>query len=94
MARNAEPAGWGDRRVGASSSHGLKRCTPPSSPRLLAPANLRKALSTDQSAVIEKILTHLRLWPAQEHGPPASAAAAQPRLELRVPPGRPSVPAG
>jgi len=30
----------------------------------------------DQPAVIEKILTHLGLWPAQVHGPPASAAAA------------------
>ena len=29
----------------------------------------------DQAAVIEKILTHLGLWPAQAHSPPESIAA-------------------
>lgn len=29
-----------------------------------------------QPAVIEKILTHLRVWPARVHGPPVTAAAA------------------
>jgi len=29
----------------------------------------------DQPEVIEKILTHLGLWPAHAHGPPEDAAA-------------------
>ena len=29
----------------------------------------------DQSEVIEKILTHLRLWPHPTHAPPPSALA-------------------
>ena len=29
----------------------------------------------DQAAVIEKILTHLRPWPASAHSPPESMAA-------------------
>jgi hypothetical protein len=32
---------------------------------------MRIIASIDQAAVIEKILTHLGLWPAQAHSPPA-----------------------
>ena len=35
----------------------------------------------DQAAVIEKLLTHLGLWPALAHGPP-EAAAASPHVAL------------
>jgi REP element-mobilizing transposase RayT len=34
-----------------------------------------QGLFIDQPAVIEKILTHLGLWPARAHGPPEAAAA-------------------